>query len=186
MNRGKFILSSIALIPLAILAKFAEVAGSGSNNGFKVASGEARAGKRYKMKGITTDTLDVKISSGDTNGELAIFEQTGSAAKGGPPLHLHLHQDEWFYIIEGEYLFQVGDQKYPMKAGDTIFLPRNVQHGYVQLTEKARVIVSFMPAGQMEEFFKLTDSWTSIPSDDEIAEVFEDHGMKITGPPLKA
>ncbi len=33
---------------------------------FKVIAGEARFGKHYKMKGITTNTLDIKISSSDT------------------------------------------------------------------------------------------------------------------------
>jgi cupin superfamily acireductone dioxygenase involved in methionine salvage len=87
--------------------------------------------------------------------------------------------------MEGEYLFQVADEKYQMKSGDTIFLPRNVQHAFVQLTEKGKVIVSYMPAGKMEDFFKTTDAWTSPPTLKEIEKVFEDHDMKVLGPPLK-
>ena len=72
-----------------------------------------------------------------------------------------------------------------MKAGDTIFLPRNVQHAFVQLTEKGKMIVSYLPAGKMESFFKVTNKWTAPLSKEEISEVFEDHDMKIVGPPLK-
>src|SRR6478752_10609098 len=104
---------------------------------------------------------------------------------GGSPLHIHPHQDEWFYVIEGEYLFQVGEDKYEMKAGDTIFLPGTVQHAFIQLTEKGRTIVSYLPAGKMEDFFAVTDQWTSLPSKEEIAKVFADHGMQVVGPPLK-
>lgn len=157
-----------------------------TTRGFRVEGGEARFGKSYTMKGVTLNTLDMKISSADTNGDLAVFEQTGHTPKGGPPLHVHPHQDEWFYVVEGEYTFQVGDDMYRMKTGDTIFLPRNVQHAFVQLTDRAKVIVSYMPAGKMEEFFKVTDAWTSPPTKEEIAKVFEDHDMKIVGPPLKA
>ena len=156
-----------------------------TDRGFKVAKGEARFGEHFKMKGVTLNVLDVKISSRDTDGALAVFEQTGFTPNGGPPLHIHHSQDEWFHVIEGEYLYQVGEDRYQMKSGDTIFLPRKIPHAFVQLTEKGRLIVSYQPAGSMEEFFKKTDSWTSPPTAEEIARVFEDHGMKVVGPPLR-
>ena len=102
----------------------------------------------------------------------------------GLPLHIHLYQDEFFYIVEGEYLFQVGDDKYSMMPGDTIFLPRNVQHAFIQISETGKVIVSYMPAGKMEDFFRVTAAWTSPPDQAEILKVFQDHDMKVVGPPL--
>jgi len=153
--------------------------------GFKVNSGEARFGTRYKMKGITSNTLDIKISRKDTENELAVFEQTGSTPNGGPPLHIHPFQDEFFYVVEGEYLMQVDENKYSMKAGDTIFLPRNVQHAFVQLSEKGKMIVSYFPAGKMESFFETTDKWTEPPTKEQLTKVFEEHDLKVVGPPLK-
>lgn len=186
MKRGKFILTIFAITPLFIFAKKSYKIMTRSMKGFKVNSGESRYGTHYKMKGVTLNVLDIKISSQDTDGDLAVFEQNGFTPKGGPPLHIHLYQDEFFYIIEGEYLFQVADEKYRMKSGDTIFLPRNVQHAFVQLTEKGKVLVSYMPAGKMEAFFKTTDAWISSPTLKEIEKAFEDHDMKVVGPPLKA
>ena len=156
-----------------------------TSSGFKVTSGEARFGIHYKMKGITLNTLDIKISGKDTDNEVAVFEQTGLTPNGGPPLHIHPEQDEWFYVIEGNYLFQVGKDKYQIKAGDTIFLPRKVPHAFVQLSEKGKMIVSYVPAGKMEAFFAVTDKWTSPPSKEEIVQVFAEHGMQVVGPPLK-
>jgi quercetin dioxygenase-like cupin family protein len=100
-------------------------------------------------------------------------------------LHIHPNQDEWFYVIEGKYLFQVGDEKYQMLSGDTIFLPRNIQHAFVQLSEKGKMIISYLPAGKMEEFFEVTDKWNSPPSKEEIAKIFADHDMLVVGPTLK-
>ncbi len=185
MKRSRFILSALALFPLSVFAKFRPFSLSRTGAGFKVASGEARFGEHFKMKGVTLNNLDIKISGSDTENDLAMFEQTGFTPNGGPPLHIHPFQDEWFYVIEGEYHFQVGDDKYELKKGDTIFLPRNVQHAFVQLTEKAKMIVTYFPAGKMEAFFKATDKWTTPPSKAEIAKVFEDHDMKVVGPPLK-
>ncbi len=157
-----------------------------TNNGFKVNEGDARFGEHFKMKGITLNNLDLKISASDTDNDLLVFEQTGLTPNGGPPLHIHPFQDEWFYVIEGEYLFQVGDVKYQMKSGDTIFLPRNVQHAFLQLTERGKMLVSYFPAGKMEAFFKVTDKWTSAPTQEEIKKAFADHDMLVVGPPLKA
>lgn len=186
MKRSTFVLSMMVLSPLATLSTLISRMKSRPDKGFKVKAGDARFGVHYKMKGVTLNNLDIKISSKDTDGALAVFEQTGFTPKGGPPLHIHLFQDEWFYVLEGSYLFQLGDEQYHLTTGDTIFLPRNTQHAFAQLTEKAKVIVSYVPAGKMEEFFKATDAWTSPPSKEEIARVFEEHDMKVVGPPLNA
>ena len=186
MKRRYFILTTLAILPLTTFAKFTSRIMTRTNKGFKVNSGEARYGIHYRMKGVTLNVLDIKISSKDTDGDLAVFEQSGFTPQGGPPLHIHLYQDEFFYIVEGEYLFQVANEKYHMKSGDTIFLPRNVQHAFIQITEKGKVIVSYIPAGKMEDFFKTTDAWSSPPTLKEIEKVFEDHDMKVVGPPLKA
>ncbi|MEX2231669.1 MAG: cupin domain-containing protein [Cyclobacteriaceae bacterium] len=185
MKRRRFILFALAFYPITLLANIKGYFIMRADKGFKIKAGEARFGKHYKMKGVTSNTLDIKISSSDTEGDLAVFEQTGLTPKGGPPLHIHPFQDEWFYVVEGEYVFQVGEDKYQMKSGDTIFLPRNVQHAFVQLAEKGKMIVSYLPAGKMEAFFKVTDVWTSPPTAEEIAEVFLEHEMKVVGPPLK-
>jgi len=186
MIRRKFILTVLAFYPFILTANTVLAMFTSAGKGFKVNSGEARYGVHYRMKGITLNTLDIKISGKDTENDLAVFEQTGLTPKGGPPLHIHPYQDEWFYIIEGEYLFQVGEDKFAMKKGDMIFLPRNIQHAFIQLTEKAKVIVSYLPAGKMEAFFAETDRWTSTPTMDEIIKVFADHEMKVVGPPLKS
>ncbi len=186
MKRRRLFLSALAAIPLVSFTKLKSIVDTRTDKPFKVNSGEARFGTHYKMKGVTLNTLDIKISGKDTNNDLAVFEQTGQSPNGGPPLHIHTDQDEWFFITEGEYLFQCGSDKFHMKAGDTIFLPRNVPHAFVQLTEKAKTIVSYMPGGKMEEFFAVTDKWTSPPSKEEIAKVFSDHGMKIVGGSLKS
>ena len=184
MKRRNFVVTTLALVPTLAFAKIKRLLPMRTENGFKVNAGEARFGKHYKMKGVTLNTLDIKISGSDTENDLAVFEQTGLTPNGGPPLHIHPFQDEWFYIIEGEYLFQVGTDRYQMATGDTIFLPKNVQHAFIQLSEKGKMMVSYLPAGKMEAFFQVTDQWTSPPSKEEIAKVFEDHEMKVVGSPL--
>jgi len=185
MKRRIFIAAVIAAIPFLSFTKIKLKNIMGTDKGFKVNAGEDRFGEHSKMMGVTANILDVKVSSQDTDGQLTVFEQTGLTPKGGPPLHIHPYQDEMFYVIEGEYKFQVGEDKYQMNPGDTIFLPRNVPHAFIQITDKARMVLSFQPSGKMEEFFRKTAEWTSPPSKEEIEKVFEEHEMKIVGPPLK-
>ncbi|MEO8762998.1 MAG: hypothetical protein ABI416_01865 [Ginsengibacter sp.] len=111
MQRNFFILSALATLPMFAFSKVRSFLSFRNDKGFKVNSGEARFGKHYKMKGVTLNVLDIKISGIDTENDLAVFEQTGLTPKGGPPLHVHPKQDEWFYVIEGEDLFQIGEDK---------------------------------------------------------------------------
>jgi quercetin dioxygenase-like cupin family protein len=185
MRRGRFILTTISTLMFPFLSKTFGSTIQNIQNGFRLKSGESRTGKHLKMKGVTLNVLDLKVSSKDTNGNLSVFEQIGFTPKGGPPLHIHPYQDEYFYILEGEYQFQVDQDKYHLRPGDTIFLPRNIQHAFIQLSEKARVLVSYTPAGKMESFFETTDSWTTPPSEDLIKKTFTDHDMNVVGPTLK-
>lgn len=127
---------------------------------------------------------DIKVSQKDTNGDLTIFEYTGNE-KGGPPLHIHLHQDEVFFIIQGEYLFQVGDDTHNLKAGDTIFLPRQVKHAFAQLTDNGKMFFLFQPSGKMEDYFRVLGNLTSPPTPEQGAKIFAEHDMTIVGPPLQ-
>jgi Cupin domain len=43
--------------------------------------------------------------------------------KGGFPQHIHPHQDEWFYVIEGEFLFEVGHDRVTLRTGGSITPP---------------------------------------------------------------
>ncbi len=185
MKRRNWITGIMATIPIVLFGKTKTLELSQQTKGFKVKAGEARFGKHFKMKGVTLNMLDVKISGTDTADELSVFEQTGLTPKGGPPLHIHADQDEWFYVIEGDYRFQVGNDQYDMQAGDTIFLPKKIPHAFIQLSDHGKMIVSYLPAGKMEAFFAITDQWDTPPTPKEIAEVFAEHGMQVVGPPLK-
>ncbi|MBK7096357.1 MAG: cupin domain-containing protein [Saprospiraceae bacterium] len=152
------------------------------SEGFIVKSHETRLGDKVLLGGVSPN--DLKVSGKDTGSELSIFEYTGKE-KGGPPLHIHLYQDETFYILEGEYLFQCGEDKTLMTEGDMIFLPRGLPHTWAQLTENGKLLYFFQPAGKMESFFKTTGNQKEALSPEEGMKLWEDHEMKIVGPPLK-
>jgi mannose-6-phosphate isomerase-like protein (cupin superfamily) len=132
--------------------------------------------------------FDCKVSGRSTNGALCIYD-TVRYEKGGPAFHLHHAQDEWFYIISGEFIVKVGNETFHLKAGDSAFAPRKTPHAFAKISEgEAQMLVLFQPAGTMEDFFKqMSKLGGTIPKDQEhkLKELWATHGMEIVGPPLK-
>lgn len=130
-------------------------------------------------------SVDRKVSGKDTAGSWSMFEAHWSQ-KGGPPLHVHQREDEWFYVIEGEYVVQVGDEKFTLNPGDSLLAPRQVPHTYAHLGDgQGRLLIAYQPAGDMENFFLEISRWAGPPSISEVQRIFSAHGMEVVGPPLK-
>src|SRR5512136_3170062 len=89
----------------------------------RVAAGEDRFGEQ---RGLGISTISFKVTPSDSSG-LFILENT-FRAKGGPARHLHYDQDEWFYAVEGEFIFEVGSEGFGLKPGDSLLAPRKVLH----------------------------------------------------------
>ena len=153
--------------------------------GFKVESNKDRYQEELMIMG---GQFDCKVSGKDTDGDLCIYD-TIRQEKGGPAFHLHHEQDEWFYIIKGEFIVKVGEETFTLKPGDAAFAPRKIPHAFAKTSEgEAQMLVLFQPAGSMEDFFKqMSKMGTSIPKDQEktLKELWRAHGMEIVGPPLK-
>ncbi len=156
-----------------------------SEKGFKVASGTDRFLSELDVMGGQFDCL---ISAKDTGGDLCIYN-TFRKERGGPAFHLHHYQDEWFFVIKGEFLVRVGDDYMNLKPGDSAFAPRKVPHAFAKINEDpAQMLILFQPAGSMEDFFlQMSKLGSSIPKDQEkvLKDLWREHGMEIVGPPLK-
>lgn len=186
MKRNKFLTSLLALLA-APTAAFSQTqkARPGNGKAFKIAAGEGRIHGHIHLKGVNSNVLDVKVSGSDTDGGLAIFEQTSISQGRGTPLHIHPEQDEIFYVLEGAYKFRAGDDVYDLAAGDSIFLPRKLAHAWTQVSPKGRMTVILQPAGKLENFFVTMAALDHEPGKDEIEKIFSDNGMQVVGPPLK-
>src|SRR5438874_3725994 len=153
--------------------------------GFSVGAGKDRFDEHIKLGG---EPNDCKVSAQDTDGAMCVFEFTGM---GGGPRHLHHDQDEWIYVIEGECDFELGDKRFRVGAGESVFIPRKVPHGWACVSGKpGKIINVYQPAGKMEEFFRELGKYNGKPyvhevlSIDEFRRLFYDHGMDVLGPPL--
>lgn len=186
MKRNYF-LKQVLVIGSFISAPFAIVANSLNRKrpgkGIKVDAGKDRFEQEITL--MEGDKFYCKVSTSDTDGDLYVFESTRDK-KGGPPFHYHYAQDEWWYILEGEFLFKVGDQTFTAKAGDSVFGPRMVPHAFAKTNDgPAKMLIGFQPAGKMEDCFKkISEGVTKNMSETERNDFRKDHGFVAVGPAL--
>ena len=144
-----------------------------------VSAGADRELERRNM-GITT--LAFKVMPRETDGRLFVVEQT-SPGRGGPPRHVHLHQEEWFFALEGDFVVEVGGRAHRLGPGDSILAPRNIPHTWAFVGDGVgRLLIGFTPAGRMEAFFRAVTATGAMPSEDP--GLWLAHGMRVVGPPL--
>jgi quercetin dioxygenase-like cupin family protein len=133
-------------------------------------------------RGLGITRVNFKVASADTDGRVFVTEQT-MLAKGGPPRHLHLDQEEWFYSLEGEFILEVGPDRFTLNPGDSAFAPRRIPHVWAYVgTGPGRLLIAFTPAGQMEAFFHAVAQTNAMPAQDPA--LWRAHGMEVVGPPL--
>ena len=130
-------------------------------------------------RGLGVSTIAFKVVPSDATGVLILENDFLTA--GGPARHLHHDQDEWFYVLSGEFDFEVGDQRWRLRSGDALLAPRGVPHVWAA-TGPARLLVQFLPAGDMEAFFRRVTQANAMPPLDPA--LWRAHGMELTGPPL--
>lgn len=141
-----------------------------------------------KTRNVGVSHTTYKVLTAETSGALFVLEQANEK-KGGPTRHLHYSQDELFYVLEGEYIVEVGDERFHLKAGDCVLGPRMIPHAWAFVgNSKGRMLISFSPAGRMEAFFndreKIGIKKGAYASAAE-AETMKTYGMELIGPPLK-
>jgi quercetin dioxygenase-like cupin family protein len=131
-----------------------------------------------------------KLTGAQTNGglfQMLVTEPRGAA----PPLHVHRDADETFYVLEGEISFYTGDAEIAATASDFVFVPRGCPHTFLVRSERARMLVTFGPAGVEGFFTELGTSATDgspmpvaqAPDPELFATVADRYGMDIVGPP---
>lgn len=117
---------------------------------------------------------------------------------GEPALHVHANEDETYVVLDGALTFQRGEERFDAQAGDVVFLPRGVVHGFALRTPTARLLVVCTPGGLDAPFRALATPAEDgelpplpdgPPSPEQIAAfeaTFGAYGVTFVGPPLPA
>jgi quercetin dioxygenase-like cupin family protein len=130
-----------------------------------------------------------KVTGAQTDGRLfqLIVEYPRGAA---PPVHIHHDADETFYVLDGDVVVFVGDERFECTAGDFVLGPRGISHTFLVRSRAATMLVTFTPAG-IEGFFQETAppviAGEPAPeptlTEDELVRLMAKYQCELIGPP---
>jgi len=138
---------------------------------------------RYGTGGGVYRIIATAAETGNTHFAFEAYEPPG----GGPPLHIHTREDEFFLVLEGEVSFYIDGRVIRAGAGQSAFVPRGAAHCFKNCSDRpARLLVLFTP-GSIEGFFEYGAAENGhAPSEEtlldrlnQLAPVF---GLKVLGP----
>ena len=117
----------------------------------------AMATVRRAAEGQTCRCLDTdftfKVTAEETGGAYSLMEIVSGPQLGVPP-HMN-EQDETHMVAEGTYGFVLGDQQLVLNAGDLVYVPRGVAHGFQNIGEgMGRIIFIASPGAPGEGFVR--------------------------------
>lgn len=129
--------------------------------------------------------LIFKVTGEDTGGAFDYFI-VEVAPHGGPPLHVHHKQEETIHVLKGRYKVRIGEETFRCGEGDFAYLPSQVPHAFLNLTdEPGEIVVVYTPGGGHRFYEELGPvSRGDRPDRQAIAGIFEKYDMTLLGPPL--
>jgi mannose-6-phosphate isomerase-like protein (cupin superfamily) len=107
------------------------------------------AGERLEFGDVT---ILVRATAESTGGAYSLFEELPPMVD--TPLHVHAHDDELFYVLEGEHVIEVGEREFTVGPGGMVFAPRGIPHSQRRVVPGAgRLLALTTPAG-LDGFFR--------------------------------
>ncbi len=86
--------------------------------------------------------------------DLTLFEAI-APPQAGPPPHIHYEQEEAFYVLEGTFTFQSGDETIEARRGSFVWVPRGTVHTFKNTGPgTGRVLLTNTLPGAHERFFR--------------------------------
>lgn len=110
---------------------------------------EHDAGERLVFGGAT---ILVRASGEATGGAFSLFEEVPPMVD--TPRHVHELEDELFYVLDGEHVFEVDGVEHCVGPGGTVFAPRGRPHAQRRVVPgEGRTLVLTVPGG-FDGFFR--------------------------------
>jgi quercetin dioxygenase-like cupin family protein len=139
----------------------------------------------FATKTATESTPPLVLVSGEqTGGRFAVIE-TRERRDAAPPRHIHAHEDEVVYVLEGRVLFETAGEQIPAAAGACVFLSRESEHSYRVESDEARLLIVVAPAGlegYYRELHQPAAQRTAQPEIERLVTLAARFGLTITGP----
>ena len=137
------------------------------------------------------DTRMTVLAGGEQTGGAFTFLEWAAPEGFGPPRHVHHHEDEGFYVLDGELAVECGARGWTVGPGAFVFLPRGIDHAFVVVAGPVRGLQITAPAGferYIAELGRPADRpglpEPSVPDIAGLNAVSGRYGYETVGPPL--
>lgn len=107
----------------------------------------------------------------ETDGRFSLIRSHAPAGD-RVPRHVHRWTDECFYVLDGDYHIECGDEAFDAGPGTFVYLPRGIAHGYTVGDLPASTLVLAAPGG-LEDFFADLEAGTGAE------EILHRHGIAM-------
>jgi quercetin dioxygenase-like cupin family protein len=124
---------------------------------------------------VIGDSQTIKLDGQMTNGLFAIIEQNNKEGA-GVLRHVHTREHETFHVCEGEVLFRVGEIEILAPTGTTVYLPREVPHGF-RVNRPTRALLGAYPTGVEKMFRRLSELPPGPPDMEKVTEICAEYGI---------
>ena len=144
---------------------------------------EPGAGSTLNILGVTHIC---KATGAETAGSFSLWEDVVPPGAGAPP-HVHIHEDEAFYVISGEIQVEFEGESAPhrVEPGGFFFGARHRRHAYRNVGDQpARVLVLCAPSCGLDQMFGEFDaaSAAGVPEFAKLAAIAAKYGVTIEPP----
>ena len=108
------------------------------------------------------------------------------------PVHLHEHEEEFLFVHRGQGVGILGDQRVPVQAGTTIYIPPGTWHGVENTGPEASQIMWVVTPGtgkttRLEHFFREAGSPAGAEPKsftlERLIDLLKKHDMRVPPPP---
>lgn len=135
---------------------------------------------------IVGETTLVKLGPEDCEGRYAVFHLEAPPMT-GPPLHVHAREDEFFYVLEGELVFEIDGVCHTVRSGGSVGLMRGTPHRYQNFTgQTARLMIVTTPGDFANCFVELSAMTPvgGLPDMEQQLSLDAKYGITTLGPPM--
>jgi quercetin dioxygenase-like cupin family protein len=93
------------------------------------------------------------IESALTDGRCALIEHTIPPRKLAAPIHTHVNEDEYSFVLSGRMGAQVGDAVVEAGPGDLVFKPRGIPHAFWNPGDEETHLLELISPGDFAGYF---------------------------------
>lgn len=130
----------------------------------------------------------VLADGASTGGAFLIGEARLEPDEPCPPLHVHRHEYEAIYIIEGTLTVELGGERLELHAGDCLVMPPGVPHRFANLSDGPVRTVGVVSPTAIESMFAKEEAYFASldgpPDPAVMQDIIDPYEIEVLGPPL--